>query len=245
MGLIVPVLDILDGQAVHAVRGERHAYQPLKIAEVTTSSPLAVAHHYREVYGFHRLYLADLDAIIHGQYNYELYNALLSYGWELWLDCGLRSLNDFAALDSYDGILIIGTETWNDWDVLDDVVSRVGTNRVFLSLDFHGNHLITPAGSLAQEVGSVVNQAWYSGVRNLLFLDLSRVGTSEGLNCNPIWLDILRSYPWSLCAAGGGVKDSRDIHRLYQAGFDAVLVATALHRRAISLEEIQRLTSQR
>src|SRR3990170_7148177 len=59
---IIPVLDILDGVAVHAVRGRRKEYKHLKSALVASPDPLEVAVAFKNL-GFNELYVADLDAI--------------------------------------------------------------------------------------------------------------------------------------------------------------------------------------
>ena len=41
--LVIPVLDLLDGQAVHAVRGRRDDYRPIRSLLAATSEPLALA----------------------------------------------------------------------------------------------------------------------------------------------------------------------------------------------------------
>ncbi len=60
---IIPVIDILSGVAVHAVRGKREEYQPLKSVLCASSKPVDVAFAYK-ARGFKELYIADLDAIL-------------------------------------------------------------------------------------------------------------------------------------------------------------------------------------
>ena len=60
---IVPVVDILAGRAVRAVRGERARYQPLESFLCRGSEPLTVARALLEHCGSDTLYVADLDGL--------------------------------------------------------------------------------------------------------------------------------------------------------------------------------------
>ncbi len=61
---VIPVLDLLDGHAVRAVRGERTRYRPIESSLCATSEPLAVAHALLAATGARTLYIADLGAIL-------------------------------------------------------------------------------------------------------------------------------------------------------------------------------------
>jgi phosphoribosylformimino-5-aminoimidazole carboxamide ribotide isomerase len=60
---LIPVIDLLDGLAAHAVKGERSRYRPVKSVLCDTSDPLAIARAFRDRLGLHEIYVADLNAI--------------------------------------------------------------------------------------------------------------------------------------------------------------------------------------
>ena len=60
---VIPVLDVKNGQAVHAVGGIRSHYRPLQSLLHPSCEPLELARAYRDLLGLRELYLADLDAI--------------------------------------------------------------------------------------------------------------------------------------------------------------------------------------
>ena len=64
---IIPVIDLMGGQAVHAKLGRRDEYRPLQSRLCRTSRPLDVAEALLALYPFRTLYLADLDAIRGGR----------------------------------------------------------------------------------------------------------------------------------------------------------------------------------
>src|ERR1700754_4792698 len=61
---VIPVLDLLDGHAVRAVRGDRANYRPVQSSLCATSEPLAVARALLAASGADTLYVADLGAIV-------------------------------------------------------------------------------------------------------------------------------------------------------------------------------------
>ena len=61
---VVGVIDLKDGTAVHAVRGERERYRPVSsVIAGDDGDPLALARAFRSELGLDDLYVADLDAI--------------------------------------------------------------------------------------------------------------------------------------------------------------------------------------
>ena len=60
---LIPVIDLLDGQAVHAVIGKREHYRPVKSVLCDTPDPFEVATAFRDRLGLNEIYIADLDAI--------------------------------------------------------------------------------------------------------------------------------------------------------------------------------------
>lgn len=98
--LVIPVLDLLDGHAVRAVRGERSAYRPIESPLAATSEPVAVARALLAASGAQTpqtLYVADLGAILGHGAHVETLAALRRAlpGTEIWLDAGYA---DYAAM---------------------------------------------------------------------------------------------------------------------------------------------------
>ena len=60
--MIIPVIDIKNGEAVSGKSGNRETYTPLKTVFTKSSDPISIAHELKK-FGFSRIYIADLDAI--------------------------------------------------------------------------------------------------------------------------------------------------------------------------------------
>ena len=66
-------------------------------------------------------------------------------------------------------------------------------------------------------------------VASLIIIDIARVGTGQGSGTVDTIREIRRLARRVELIAGGGVRNRDDLHRLEDAGADAVLVASALH----------------
>ena len=60
---IIPVIDLMHGQVVHARMGQRQHYQPIQSLLCSSSTPIDIVNALLELYPFERLYIADLNAI--------------------------------------------------------------------------------------------------------------------------------------------------------------------------------------
>ena len=89
--LLIPVLDLLGKQVVRGVAGKRKTYRPIESPLAPGSDPLTLAHAFREQFGLNLLYVADLDAILSRQPNWNIYRELTDAGFWLLVDPGLRT----------------------------------------------------------------------------------------------------------------------------------------------------------
>jgi phosphoribosylformimino-5-aminoimidazole carboxamide ribotide isomerase len=236
---IIPVIDVLGGVAVHAVRGRRKDYQPLKSILCESVDPVDVAASLK-AFGFMELYMADLDAITGGQLNSSLLKRIVDEtGFELMVDAGVTNLQKAAkVLDTGASKVIIGTETLPSTSFVAEAVESLGTEKVLVSLDLMGNRVLSgfELGRLAEPV-TFLHELDVLGVSQIIVLDLAKVGSHEGAN-----LTFLREALNSIKAevfVGGGVRDVKDLVELKELGVSGVLLATALHSGKISPENLK------
>jgi phosphoribosylformimino-5-aminoimidazole carboxamide ribotide isomerase len=240
---LIPVLDILCGQAVHARRGARDQYRPVESALVPDrpGDVLGLARAYREVLGAARCYAADLDAIQGGDPQWDLLDALTDgergFGAGLMVDAGLTSSEQVEPLLGAGAeTLVAGLETLPGFAELAAIVREAGTTAVVFSLDLiEGKPVRRLTGRIAtQEAVSLElgARAADAGCRALLVLDLAAVGSEAG----PRNLDLLSALKRMVglpIYAGGGIRSSEDLRVLESAGCDGALVGTALHSGSI------------
>jgi phosphoribosylformimino-5-aminoimidazole carboxamide ribotide isomerase len=236
---IIPVLDVLGGVAVHAVRGRRKEYRPLKSVLCAASDPVDVAVALRKL-GFNELYIADLDAITGGHPNLPLFKRLADKtGFALMVDAGVTSLKTAEeVLRSSVSKVIIGTETLLNDSFVGEALAYFGSKKLVVSLDLMGDCVLSrfELGRLVEPMAFLRNLD-AQGVSQIIVLDLQKVGSGEGVNLSFIE-DAVKNVEADLFV-GGGVRDIKDLIELKRLGVCGVLVATALHSGKISPEELK------
>jgi phosphoribosylformimino-5-aminoimidazole carboxamide ribotide isomerase len=236
---VIPVIDVLDGVAVHAVRGRRNDYQPLKSVLCKSVDPVDVAASLK-TFGFRELYVADLDAITGGQLNSPLLKRIVDLtGLKLMVDAGVTNLQRAEeVLDSGVSTVIIGTETLTGTSFVAEAVESLGTEKVVVSLDLMGNRIISgfELGRHAEPV-TFLRELEALGVSQIIVLDLTKVGSREGTNLT-LLQKVLRNIKAEVLV-GGGVRDVKDLVELKKLDAFGVLVATALHSGKISRENLK------
>jgi phosphoribosylformimino-5-aminoimidazole carboxamide ribotide isomerase len=239
---VIPVIDLGSGAAVHAVRGERQRYRPLRSEIVAGSDPVQVTRAVREALGLDELYVADLDAIAGGRGNREIVAALAREA-RVMVDAGVR---DAAAvkpqLELGAAQVVIGTETLAGKAELARLRAELPEAPLVLSLDLRAGHVLSPDSALAG-LGppDALAQLARSGVREVIVLDLARVGTDAGPDVALV-RELCARFPELELLAGGGVRDVADLRALAEAGAAGALVATALHGGAIGPDELRALS---
>ena len=238
---IVPVIDVLEGRVVHAVRGRRKEYQPLKSNLCASTNPVDVAAALKAL-GFGELYVADLDAITRGQANFSIFkNIADKTGFELMVDAGIDTLKKAeSVLESHVSKVIIGTETLPSISLVAEAIRLFGNDRVVVSLDMMGERVISGfrLGALKDPV-AFLREFQEAGVSQIIVLDLARVGSGEGVNMSFL-KEVVRNSKAKVFV-GGGVRDVKDLVELKDLGVFGVLLATALHLGKISPESLKKV----
>jgi phosphoribosylformimino-5-aminoimidazole carboxamide ribotide isomerase len=238
---IIPVLDLKGGLAVHAVRGEREAYAPVRSVLADTAEPVALARAFRDRLGCRECYVADLDAIARRGGHGPTIHAIAELGLVVWLDAGIADPQDaLRAAGHGAGRIIVGSETLRSPGDLQAIAEAVNLARTspaldcILSLDLRHGRLL--GGSTAVRRLSplcLAGLAWEAGIRAYIVLDLARIGAGGGAEtATP--LRLRQKLPHAEIIVGGGLRDRADLSGLVRQGFDGVLVATALHTGAIN-----------
>ena len=226
--LIIPVIDLLHGQVVHAVRGQRELYQPIKSQLCNGSNPVAVVKAFMGIHSFRNFYIADLD-LISGTGNNESCIKELKTEFSdtnFWLDAGKDNL-EITNASKHDNIIpVIGSETGISPQVLIGIIKI--NPRVILSLDFREKKFIGDQELLAQ------TETWPD---NIIIMNLSLVGSSLGPDADLIG-HIRHLSQRRNIYVGGGIRNPDDLLLLESMNVSGVLIATALHDRSLSSEQI-------
>ncbi|MEX3957820.1 HisA/HisF-related TIM barrel protein [Trinickia sp. EG282A] len=242
---VIPVLDLLDGHAVRAQRGERASYRPIRSPLAGTSEPVSLARALVAAIGATTLYIADLDAILapgrddHAAQLAALRSTLPDI--EIWLDAGfadyaaMRALFDrIQRIESADRrtasrddsplaplaplVPVFGTESLRDPDALR--AAETDGFAPILSLDHRAGRLI---GNAALDRSS----AWWPS--RVVAMTLDQVGSYQGPDL-ATFARIRERAPLGTTVIGaGGIRDQADLDAAAAAGATGWLIASALH----------------
>ena len=228
---IIFVLDILKGTAVHAIRGERSKYQPVTGSIVCNSSvPLDII----TVLSPREVYIADLDRLQHQGDNFELIKKI-SGKTRTMADIGAENMNDVEKCAKISDTVILGTETAS-FDLIEKAAVRF-PGRINVSIDMKGGKVLTKDMNMDVEPAELVKLLNDHEIRDIIVLELTRVGTGAGIDEG--FLKDIAAVSSHDVIVGGGIKDMDDIEALKQIGISGALVATAVHSGKIPVDLIR------
>ena len=237
---LIPVIDLLKGQVVRGVRGDRQAYRPIDSALCGSSDSVTVARILVDHCATRLLYVADLDALTGGLPQRAVLRELLDVRQrqmcirdrldalpdiELWLDAGIGKAGAAAALAEqlapHGGriVPVFGSESLVSRAALQECRDRFGASGAVLSLDRRDGHRLDPAGCWDAP------DLW---PQRVIVMTLERVGSGAGPDLETM-AQFHRSAPATTLVGAGGVRSDDDLARGRAAGASAWLVASALH----------------
>jgi phosphoribosylformimino-5-aminoimidazole carboxamide ribotide isomerase len=227
---IVPVIDLLNGQVVRGVKGDRKAYRPIVSALCGSSDPVSVARQLLDHCAARQLYVADLDALMGGSVQIGLLQTLLEELPEideLWLDGGFADAAAAQlAIDAMgpQGIRlapVFGSESLSSRTALERCFDRRGPfgERALLSLDRRDGQRLDVAGSWDAP------ELWPPRV---IVMTLERVGAGTGPDLQTL-REMRSRSPTTTLIGAGGLRSEADLDAAGAAGAAVWLVASALH----------------
>lgn len=228
---ILPVIDLMNGQVVRGIAGQRAEYKPIVSRLTRSTDPIDVALAFREHFGFDEIYVADLDAIAGTPPALSVYEGLQQRGFRLWIDAGLRNAGDALPLLEH-GVasVIAGLETLTGPDALEELLAGASPARLVFSLDLKGGRPLTHNDAWpASDAFGIAEHAVKCAVQRMLVLDLAQVGVGAGAGTEALCRRLREKFPTLELTAGGGLRDHHDIGAMRRAGVNWLLVASALH----------------
>jgi phosphoribosylformimino-5-aminoimidazole carboxamide ribotide isomerase len=132
----------------------------------------------------------------------------------------------------------VGSETLNNLGFVSQAVSAFGEDKIVVSIDQKGGKVLSASNSIALiDAVSFAQQLASLGVRQIILLDLDRVGTEHGINL-PLLRDILEQTRVEVLV-GGGIRSLLELEQLRTLGVSGALVATVLHNGKVTVDEIK------
>lgn len=229
---VIFVMDIFNRNVVLAKGGVRENYRPVSDSSAVcrTSTPLEIVGALRP----REVYIADLNALqVKGplDINAEIIREV-SLKADTMLDFGVSFLKDVDKALSIAGTAVIGTETGTFAVIKDAAFKNPG--RISVSIDVKYGKVLKQDPEIPEDPFEIVKLLNELPLKDLIFLDLDRVGTASGFD--PEFLCKLAEGSLHDVLLAGGVRGMEDLFALNRLGIKGALVATAIHSGLVSPE---------
>jgi phosphoribosylformimino-5-aminoimidazole carboxamide ribotide isomerase len=221
---VIPCVDIQRGRAVRLFKGDPN------LETVYFESPLEAAQHWAGR-GAGLVHLVDLDAATGTGSNRDAILEIAgTLGVPVEVGGGVRSLEAARALlEGGIAQVVIGTVAVTRPAVVDQILERFGVGSVVVSIDARDGLVAVKgwAETSAVRATDLASSVWAQGVRTLIYTDVTRDGTLEGLDEAPL-REVRAVWPGRLLA-GGGVATVADLDLLERIGIEGAIVGRALY----------------
>ena len=229
---IIPAIDIRGGKCVRLYQGD-YARET-----VFSDDPVRVAVRWAAL-GARRIHVVDLDGARDGrQTNVAIVRSIVRAA-----ECavqtggGMRDLEALrTTLDVGVSRVVLGTAAVKDAALLREAVA-LARDRLIVSVDARDGLLQVEGWTEATDMPAAawIGQLAKSGVRRIVYTDISRDGGLEGPDFATY--EELTSQTSVAVIAAGGVTTVDDVRRLSECGVEAAIVGRALYTGDIDLVE--------
>lgn len=241
--LVIPAIDLREGKCVRLYQGRREE------ETIFSDSPVAMAQKW-EAQGASYLHLVDLDGAFIGRpANLGIVrDVLASVQIPVQLGGGLRELEDIARVLTL-GVsrVIIGTVAVSHPEIVAEAVRKFGPDRIALGVDSKDGRVAVGGWEtvIEKKATDLMAEMQEIGITTVVYTDVWRDGTQEGLNIEGI-REVARLSGMRVIAAGGvaSLEDIVSLRELEPQGVAGVIVGRALYSGAFSLEEALQAAGQ-
>lgn len=230
--IILPAIDIKDGQCVRLTRGD------FATAEKVAADPLETALSFQEA-GAEWIHMVDLDGAKEGSLkNSPIFlKVVQNTGLKVELGGGIRTME---SVDYYleQGIsrVIIGSAAISDPELVRAAVRKYG-DRIAVGIDAR-NGMVSGDGWL-RDSGitylALAKKMEDAGVKCIIFTDISKDGTLSGPNLEQ--LGRISDAVSCDIIASGGIHTIGDIAALKEMGLYGAICGKSIYKGTLSLEE--------
>jgi phosphoribosylformimino-5-aminoimidazole carboxamide ribotide isomerase len=229
---VVFVMDIFNRSAVLAKGGIREKYRLVSNSSkiCNSSDPLNIVDFLQP----REVYIADLNRL-QGKGSNDINTEIIrevTQKTNTMLDFGISSMGDVDKALSIAGTAIIGTET-GTLSVIKNAASG-NPERISVSIDIKHGQVLKKDPEISENLFEIIKVLNNFPLKDLIFLDLDRVGTASGFD--PVCLQKLVKHSKHSVLLAGGVRDMEDLFTLEKLGIRGALIATAIHSGLVSPE---------
>ena len=228
---VIPAIDIRDGRCVRLYQGDYER------ETVFSDNPVEMALRWSEM-GARRLHVVDLDAARLGTpENLPVVGRIASaVSTPVQTGGGIRGPEAAkAAVDAGVDRVIVGTAAVEDPEMLRAVCAELGPDRVIVSLDARDGYAATRGWTetSGRPVADVVADVRATGVRRMVYTDISRDGTQTEPNFAAI--EALAGYAGMSILVAGGIASIEHLAELSRIGVEGAIIGTAAYTGRIDM----------
>lgn len=227
---IYPAIDLHDGNAVRLYKGD---YNQVTIY----GTPKEMALKFKKA-GATFLHLVDLDGAKDGYFrNLDAVKAVIETGIDVELGGGIRSLDHIETLLNI-GVkrVILGSVALN-LDFVKEAINKFGSEKIVIGIDCMNMMIKTHGWLNDSNINALdfVKKLENIGVKTIIFTDISKDGTLEGINLDQT-KQIISNTNIDIVASGGA-KSLDDIKHAKEIGCFGIILGKSLYNGNINLED--------
>lgn len=230
--IIIPAVDIKNGKCVQLVQGEPGTEQ------VVIENPAEVAKQWEQK-GAKKLHIVDLDGALGSGRNLSIVKEIIEKTKSpIQLGGGIRSVSDAKKLLEIGvNTVIIGTMAIKNPEIIKELSSEYGCERICVSLDSKNNKVVTHGWKEFTDKTPIEYAKLFEkmGAGSILFTNVDVEGLLNGINLEPI-KELLNNVSIPIIYSGG-ITSVDDLKVLSDIGVDFVVIGSALYKGLITLED--------
>lgn len=230
--ILLPAIDLLDGQCVRLRRGD------FDTAHRVAADPLETARSFEQA-GAAWIHMVDLDGARTGSAQNQEIILRIARETSLLVEAGggIRDM-DTVAYYLQNGVsrVVLGSAALENPQLVKKAVEQYGS-RVAVGIDAK-NGMVSARGWLSDsqtDYLSLAEKMDLAGAGWIVFTDISKDGMMEGPNLSQ--LSQLRKRVSCRLTASGGIRSLEDLKALDAANIEAAILGKALYTGAIDLTE--------
>ncbi len=235
--LIIPAIDIRDGKCVRLTRGN------FDHEKIYLDEPRDMAIIWRKQ-NAKLIHVVDLDAALTGELkNFSKIKSIVdTLDIPIQVGGGIRSVDD---ADRYFDIgvyrIVIGSSAVKDPSLVSTLIEKYGPRKVIVGIDSdQGVPKISGwTESVSKHDYELALEMKDRGVERIVYTDISRDGTMEGLNCEATY-EFANKVKMHITASGG-VACKNDLNKLCKMeylGIDSVIIGKALYEESFPCQQL-------
>lgn len=237
--MIIPALDLIDGQVVRLFQGDYGQVTEYKV------DPVEQFNRYHQA-GADWLHLVDLTGAKDTSARQLDLIARLLAGTpaNIQIGGGVRTEQDMVdLLQAGAQRVVVGSTAVKQPELVKTLMQQYGPEKIVLALDINidanGQRRVAISGwqeDSGATIESLIEDYLTVGLKHVLCTDISRDGTLSGSNVD-LYIDLCRQYPQIAFQSSGGIGSLDDIQALKGSGVAGVIVGRALLDGKFTAEE--------